>query len=1387
MKKGSFMRNAGRILLIMMLVLSMIPSVLFTASAEDETEDNNGKAIYDQMVAMGERTPQNWDSDTDPFGYGMDVPFYLNQQQELLRLQSNGVSGGNSMTSYDTFQSGNTGYPFKNADHTWNKSLGGHYTLSFVRSVAFDPTGSGRKDHVAYVGVYAKKEKDPKNNPPIVQVWVMDKKGNTSELINITEAAWMCNDDTLNNRNMWDFNAMNFIGITAGDYDNDGKDSLVVWACGNTPTLREVTCKVSSSSISLSIRSGDGYPGKDGDLFLKPYSNITDTLVYNKIHAAIDTGDLNGDGIDDLVVLSYVDRVHDDYRENQVTEYYIPCLSVSYGVDGSSKAIVKGEKAVRHKYACWSDGYEWRIAPAAPGLAVGDVNGDGRDEAVVAGFFHKIKGIVGETVKNAYHTLYKNTLVVCVHGKDLNQLCVEYELANNEWTVGGSKYGGLFLKDSSEGDHSWQQTGVETVAINGPGNPEHIFINGSLYVMNGSKIKHVYTDEYFKSPDEGMDGMFTEETYIRSMAVGNFDGNKEGYEQIAFVIGAADSITTGNAKYTQGMIGGIYKKDGAVSQTAVDYYCTTDSAIENNYYPSSSSSCRVNDVLSYELTAWDTDSDGLRVKYVGKTFNYTDPTVMAVLQAPPYFEELKGAMTGYETTYTITTSYSYATGRGKSTSFSIGGELEVEAEVIKLNTELSYATNWEKTFTKELTTSDEYTFTAIGEDQVVLYRTPVTTYIYQVEVKGKFTDANTTTLSFPGVPSKALMTVDDYNAFVRYYNAENQRRAQEEGLSGDVPKMKEINDKYLGNEGNPFGYMSDTDDHSNVTILQSTPNCFEVGSSSTGYAWSQEHSSSEEETMEHGFNFGFSMMFQLRAPVGHTGVGVAVKTSLEYMESSSVSETNAKGKGISCEVGNMDPDSLSEMNVSRETANQYGFNYQLVTWPSGIKSIENLEDWEHEEDEDDTKTFDVPIYGYILSGVKGGAPQVTDLFGDFDRDENDEIIINLNWSDPSSEDRPVGGYTIYLDERDGSVKEIATVPVGTNEYVFRDLDGRYSYTFMVRSKKNINDTAGSVDSNRVNMYLGAPAIYSIKLTSTDGHYDTYTITHTDGSTTEIVINHGSEITDISLTSTEGLEDTYTVTCSDESKFTFTVRNGQDGIGISSVEKTASENNIDTYTITFTDGSTSVFTVANGVDGKQGETGLQGAKGDKGDIGEKGEKGEDGKNGIDGKNGVDGRNGIDGKDGVNGKDGKDGIDGVGITDVKVQDGYLMVTLSDGKVINAGYVLSEAQTINQSGVVKTIYFNIPSDDIKRVTVNGDEITNNMYSVKPSGEGTVITINEEVIPSSGAEIKVETATTAESVKLSSSSSVPWAVIYAMLGWNAALTGAVGTMAFRRKKEAK
>lgn len=69
------------------------------------------------------------------------------------------------------------------------------------------------------------------------------------------------------------------------------------------------------------------------------------------------------------------------------------------------------------------------------------------------------------------------------------------------------------------------------------------------------------------------------------------------------------------------------------------------------------------------------------------------------------------------------------------------------------------------------------------------------------------------------------------------------------------------------------------------------------------------------------------------------------------------------------------------------------------------------------------------------------------------------------------------------------------------------------------------------------------------------------------------------------------------------------------------------------------------------------------------------KGNDGEKGRDGRDGKDGYAGKDGKDGVDGKDGKDGSDGVSVSDAKVDfDGSLVITLSDGREIDAGMVLS-----------------------------------------------------------------------------------------------------------------
>ena len=176
-------------------------------------------------------------------------------------------------------------------------------------------------------------------------------------------------------------------------------------------------------------------------------------------------------------------------------------------------------------------------------------------------------------------------------------------------------------------------------------------------------------------------------------------------------------------------------------------------------------------------------------------------------------------------------------------------------------------------------------------------------------------------------------------------------------------------------------------------------------------------------------------------------------------------------------------------------------------------------------------------------------------------------------------------------------------------------------------------------------------ISAIEKTGTNGLVDTYTITHTDGSTSTFTVTNGAKgeqgeqgiqgiqgepgadghtpvitiqngywyidnvntniraeglkgdtgngISAIEKTGTNGLVDTYTITFTDGWITTFTVTNGADGtdgaagVGIEKVEKTGSEGNVDTYTITLTNGNTFTFTVTNGNSGSDGTNGKDG--------------------------------------------------------------------------------------------------------------------------------------------------------------------------------------------------
>ena len=119
--------------------------------------------------------------------------------------------------------------------------------------------------------------------------------------------------------------------------------------------------------------------------------------------------------------------------------------------------------------------------------------------------------------------------------------------------------------------------------------------------------------------------------------------------------------------------------------------------------------------------------------------------------------------------------------------------------------------------------------------------------------------------------------------------------------------------------------------------------------------------------------------------------------------------------------------------------------------------------------------------------------------------------------------------------------------------------------------------------------------------------------------------------------------------------------GEDGRGISKIEKTASSGLVDTYTATFSDGSAAgSFTVTNGAKGAKGDKGDTGAQGPQG---LKGATGPQGPQGLKGDTGPQGPQGLKGDTGATGPQGPQGIKGdTGATGPKGATGAPLKTSS-----------------------------------------------------------------------------------------------------------------------------
>ena len=1306
MDKRSIFERGFAILLSVILMAACFPLSIF---AEDTTQDPDFSGT--NLMNLENVQPSGYTTTTNPYGYDVGMPFLMVEQNELMYLNV----WGNQVHQASYFDMGTE----SSLPTFARKKSGANGTFSvdtyaLMEAVPFDPTGSGRKDHVAFVGISNKRG----------YLWVIDTRleagSDRSEPVDIGDFQYMYDGNSFE---VPTYANRSFLNIVAGDFDGDGKESIVVY----TPeSYKAGGCQIQQwdyDGDSLSKR------GKSNSLLMgyynvHPWYDVEDSEgnQRRKLGVSMAVGDFNGDCVDDLAVLSYCHRLPKD--EAQI-DYYRPVVKIVYGTKGDTSSIVTKSAAQSEEFytskgrSGGRDRYEF---PVGASLTCGDFDGDGDVDLFLAGMlgqlgtWKKNNQQVNETIDMKAGYLYIGKLSNSGNGfvKTTNQT-----IESNGWTDGGYH----------NNDDVWQQLAVESVAINGKGRgaKELVFLSGTLYDASNNKPVAVYTGDYFKSADDGAGSTTSiSNCDIQSIAVGNFDGNKAGREQVVFTIALKHANNNQSHLLTGYMRGKNYKDttvNGEIKEygTAGGYDCLvpTDSYVNTN----------AQNAVSFLVIPVDKNNDGVLAKYRGVTYAYTDPDVKAVLQAAPYFDEVMDAGNN-ETEYVLTESYELSDWDSDSVSFSIGYSTEFNFLGGKASIETGYALDWTKSFERSLHEEWSQSFSAQAYNSVVVSRTPVFVYEYDIQkADGTWNDKTVMQTAIPQGPVYEQLSVDAYNKFATEYNKYMADRKDKPTcyLLGQIDPAANWMD---GNEGDPYRYNHDGWGTLNPDIQASaiSKSEFALGYNGTldKVAWTKENTTTKSVEMSHGFFFNSSIKW------GSDKVGMhGVTTSLEYSDGKGNSTSKGTAVGASCTVTSLDKQSLVAEGIPAPVVDAYRFHWTLGQWQRHLSGAAN------------NKT---PFIGYSVTNLSSPPRAIDNLDKTITRGEG-IFDLKLSWTKPDCENGhpKITGYYVYSKDESGSYTKVSEkLSAETTEYEIKDLDLNGKYTYVVTTVATVdNKDYESVWSNEAHYradeapYIGSNGNWwvggtdtGVKAAGNDGKPGK------DGETPYIGENGnwwiGFTDTKVKAAGTDGKDGEK----GEDGETPYIGENGNWWIGATDtgVKAAATDgadgkdgadgtNGVDGRTPQLKIGDDNLWYVSydngqnweslnvkatgemgatgaqgekgdKGDQGEQGIQGVQGEKGDKGDQGEqgiqgvqgeKGDAGADGASGQNGTNGINGKNGVNGQDGQNGQDGKDGQDGTagrGIDNAMIDnDGYLILTMTDGTTINAGLVRDTSAVANK----------------------------------------------------------------------------------------------------------
>lgn len=488
-----------------------------------------GTGSNEEILNPGAPTGYDENDTTNPLGLEPDKEVLMFSQAELFAYyseepDSSSKSGIEGTVHTDVYH----GLQEKNDKHlvdgsAWEKKTNVDYgqaldnigalttaNYTFVQAVSFDPTDSGLDDHVAMIGV----TKDSSGNKT-AGVWVYKPGDMASPVYTLGNVSWMKDYNDKPGEETLASIASNFLSITAGDYDDDGKDTIVVYAAldGADFSLTELSVDSKETAITLTAlgTSKDQlHPGYVANSTMgTPLCNDSSYTGRSKLGCDLTSGDLNMDGIDDLAVISYVNHLEFAYFAAVGGEYLAkPYLAVVKGVKDLSGSVLSCESnytSVSTEYKDITEqgqtqrNYSCDL-PLSPSLTIGDIDGDGCQELVVAGMNSTIKtaessgvmkiisgaGWTSTDVKT-FFGVYRNT--------DTNPMACTLLGSGTPAAAFESAW-----ENQRDGEDVYVYTklGTTAVAINGVKNVEYVFAAGKLYDLS-QKVTEVYTVPCFSS------------------------------------------------------------------------------------------------------------------------------------------------------------------------------------------------------------------------------------------------------------------------------------------------------------------------------------------------------------------------------------------------------------------------------------------------------------------------------------------------------------------------------------------------------------------------------------------------------------------------------------------------------------------------------------------------------------------------------------------------------------------------------------------------------------------------------------------------------------------------------------------------------------------------